>query len=69
MQRRSFNEEAFGEGSVYVWDEGEVEIDAVTDRRLTLVFHGSRLDGKYRLRQMLWYPGTHWLLEKEREQS
>jgi hypothetical protein len=39
----------------------------VSPRRLNLVFHGNRLGGKYRLRRMLWYPGTHWLLEKERD--
>ena len=67
MQRRSIDEEAFGEGPVYVWDEGEVEIDPLSARRLSLVFYGRRLGGKYRLRQMLWYPGTHWLFEKEKD--
>jgi len=65
MQQSSFNEEAFGEGPVRVWDEGEVEITPLSARRLDLVFHGARITGRYRLRRMLWYPGNHWLLDKE----
>ena len=65
MQQNSFNEEAFGEGPVYVWDEGEVEITPLSARRLNLVFHGAKIAGRYRLRRMVWYPGNHWLLEKE----
>jgi len=65
MQQRSFLEDAFGEGPVHVWDEGEVEITPLSARRLSLVFHGEKIAGRYRLRRMLWYPGNHWLLEKE----
>ncbi len=59
-----FNEEAFGEGRVQTWDEGEVDISETSPRQLDLVFRGTRLSGKYRLRRMRWYPGNRWLLEK-----
>lgn len=65
IRQRSFSEDAFGEGPVQVWDEGEVEITASSGRRLNLVFHGVRIAGRYRLRRMMWYPGNHWLFEKE----
>jgi bifunctional non-homologous end joining protein LigD len=65
MQQSSFMEDAFGEGPVQVWDEGEVEITPLSGRRLNLVFHGVKMAGRYQLRRMLWYPGNHWLLEKE----
>jgi hypothetical protein len=61
-----FEEQAFGTGPVRVWDEGCVEITEITPRHLALVFEGAKLVGKYRLRRMPWYPGNHWLLEKER---
>jgi hypothetical protein len=59
-----FNEEAFGEGLVHTWDSGEVEISASTAREIHLTFRGRKLTGGYRLRQMRWYPGNRWLLEK-----
>jgi DNA ligase D-like protein (predicted 3'-phosphoesterase) len=68
MDQSSFNEQAFGEGSVYVWDEGGVEITEISQRHLRLLFRGTKLIGGYRLRRMLWYPGNHWLLEKEAPQ-
>ena len=61
-----FDEQAFGTGPARVWDEGLVEITEISPRCLELVFSGSRLIGKYRLRRMPWYPGNHWLLEKEK---
>jgi bifunctional non-homologous end joining protein LigD len=68
ISRARFDEQAFGVGPVRVWDQGTVEITATTPRLLTLVFSGAKLIGKYRLRRMPWYPGNHWLLEKERGQ-
>jgi len=59
-----FREEAFGEGRVYVWDRGDVEISDVTAERLVLAFRGSKLSGIYELRHMRWYPGNRWLLSK-----
>jgi len=59
-----FNEEAFGEGRVQMWDQGEVDIAATSARQLDLIFRGTRLSGKYRLRRMRWYPGNRWLFEK-----
>jgi bifunctional non-homologous end joining protein LigD len=64
VRRASFNKDAFGEGKVYIWDEGDVEIKASTPRKLVLVFSGKRLAGSYELLRMLWYPGNRWLLRK-----
>ena len=59
-----FKEEAFGEGRVYTWDEGEVEISSDSAKRIDLVFKGARLAGSYELRRMRWYPGNRWLLKR-----
>jgi bifunctional non-homologous end joining protein LigD len=59
-----FNEEAFGEGRVNVWDEGMVEVTPDGEERLTLAFQGRRLAGNYELRRTTWYPGNRWLLER-----
>jgi len=64
LRSTRFEEEAFGEGRVSVWDEGEVEILAASARRLDLLFKGSHLSGRYELRRMRWYPGNRWLLKK-----
>jgi DNA ligase D-like protein (predicted 3'-phosphoesterase) len=56
--------DAFGEGKVYIWDEGGLEIKASTPRKLVLVFSGKKLAGSYELLRMLWYPGNRWLLRK-----
>jgi bifunctional non-homologous end joining protein LigD len=64
MDSKGFMESAFGAGKVHVWDEGEVEIEANSARLLTLVFRGKKLDGRYELSQMRWYPGNHWILKK-----
>jgi bifunctional non-homologous end joining protein LigD len=66
ISRSRFEEQAFGAGPARVWDEGRVEITEITPCHLALVFEGTKLFGKYRLRRMPWYPGNHWLLEKER---
>jgi len=66
MGSRNLEEEAFGSGRVAVWDEGMVEIKAVSSRFLLLTFMGSRIAGKYELRRMRWYPGNRWLLTKSR---
>jgi hypothetical protein len=59
-----FEEEAFGRGAVVKWDTGEVEIKVISPRRFSLVFAGSKIEGRYELRRMLWYPGNRWLLTK-----
>jgi bifunctional non-homologous end joining protein LigD len=59
-----FREEAFGEGRVYTWDEGEVDIFNASARQLDLVFKGTKLAGRYELRRMRWYPGNRWLLKR-----
>jgi bifunctional non-homologous end joining protein LigD len=61
---RNFEEEAFGQGRVQVWDEGEVEVKTVSPRQSVLAFRGSKLSGNYELRKMRWYPGNRWLLKK-----
>jgi hypothetical protein len=59
-----FREEAFGEGRVFTWDEGEVDISNASTRQLDLVFRGAKLTGRYELRRMRWYPGNRWLLKR-----
>jgi hypothetical protein len=61
-----FEEQAFGLGRVVKWDSGEVEINVIAPRHLSLLFRGSRMAGKYEFRRMLWYPGNRWLLTKSR---
>jgi hypothetical protein len=67
INSRNFEEEAFGQGRVASWDEGEVEVQTVTPRQLVLNFRGSKISGKYELRRMLWYPGNRWLLTKRNQ--
>ncbi len=64
IEARRFEEEAFGLGKVRTWDEGSVEISAVSPRHLVLLFAGGKLSGRYDMRKMRWYPGNRWLLEK-----
>ncbi len=64
MHRLVFREDAFGEGRVYTWDEGEVQVSDANPKRLVLLFMGKKLTGKYELSRMLWYPGNRWLLKK-----
>ncbi len=59
-------EEAFGVGRARVWDSGEVSVVEAAPGRLVLSFAGEKLNGRYELRQMRWYPGNRWLLEKSR---
>jgi len=58
-------EESFGAGRAYLWDEGEVEISAVTPGHFKLRFLGKKLSGDYELRRMRWYPGNRWLLKMD----
>jgi len=62
----SFEEQAFGQGRVRVWDEGEVKVEVASPRILRLEFAGGKVTGAYQLRRMLWYPGNRWLLTKLR---
>ncbi|MBP1609180.1 MAG: 3'-phosphoesterase [Acidobacteria bacterium] len=64
MDAKGFMESAFGPGKVRVWDEGEVEIMADSARLVNLVFRGKKLQGRYELSRMRWYPGNHWILKK-----
>lgn len=64
LHQTHIEEEAFGIGRVRIWDEGEVDISSVSPGRLTLVFAGGRMTGRYELRRMRWYPGNRWLFEK-----
>jgi bifunctional non-homologous end joining protein LigD len=58
------DKDAFGEGKVYIWDEGDVEIRASTPEKLVLIFSGKKLAGSYELLRMLWYPGNRWLMRR-----
>lgn len=62
----TFEEEAFGRGRVFIWDQGDVEARILTPRNLALNFRGGKITGYYEMRRMLWYPGNRWLLAKKR---
>jgi bifunctional non-homologous end joining protein LigD len=66
IDSKHFEEEAFGQGRVSGWDEGEVEITVVSPTTLVLAFKGSTVKGTYELRRMPWYPGNRWLFTKLR---
>ncbi len=66
LNRKNWEEEAFGVGAAEIWDKGEVEIRAPSSRLMLLTFTGNKLCGKYELRRMIWYPGNRWLLTKSR---
>jgi bifunctional non-homologous end joining protein LigD len=66
INNKSFEEEAFGQGRVFAWDEGEVEVTVVSPKILILGFTGSKVTGTYEFRRMRWYPGNRWLLTKSR---
>ena len=57
-------EEAFGAGRVRVWDGGEIIEISGQPERLSLTLAGGKMQGRYELRRMRWYPGNRWLLEK-----
>jgi bifunctional non-homologous end joining protein LigD len=61
---RIFYEDAFGQGSVAIWDEGELDLELISDRHIALTFSGSKMSGRYELRRMRWYPGNRWMLQK-----
>jgi bifunctional non-homologous end joining protein LigD len=63
LNKRTFTEEAFGTGKVYVWDEGPFKITAQAAEYIVLEFRGKKLSGRYELRRMRWYPGNRWLLK------
>jgi hypothetical protein len=66
---KNFEEEAFGLGRVKAWDEGEIEIEILSDKQLVVFFIGNELSGPYEFRRMRWYPGNRWLLTKVRVQG
>ena len=66
LNSKKLEEEAFGEGRVETWDEGQVELREASARLLLLTFRGNKLSGRYELRRMIWYPGNRWLLTKSR---
>jgi DNA ligase D-like protein (predicted 3'-phosphoesterase) len=64
INNKEFEEEAFGQGRVIVWDEGGVEIKVMSSSKLELRLMGCKVTGTYELRKMIWYPGNRWLLTK-----
>jgi DNA ligase D-like protein (predicted 3'-phosphoesterase) len=66
IRNSHFEEQAFGFGRVFVWDEGKVEITQASPKFMALSFAGTKLSGNYELRRMFWYPGNRWMLTKLR---
>ena len=64
ISRPFIEEDAFGTGRVQVWDSGEAVISLKSPGRMVLLLEGGRLQGRYELRRMRWYPGNRWLMEK-----
>ena len=64
IRRPFIEEDAFGTGRVQVWDSGEAVISLKSPGRMVLLLEGGRLQGRYELRRMRWYPGNRWLMEK-----
>lgn len=64
LQQTSVEEEAFGRGRIFIWDEGEVEILESSSKRMLMSFRGHKLSGKHEMRLMGWYPGNRWIMEK-----
>ena len=63
---RTIEEQAFGHGRVFIWDEGTVEIQTTAPEIMTIVFRGKRVAGVYELRRMVKrYPGNHWLFARQ----
>jgi len=62
--RKNIEEEAFGQGRVYVWDEGGVHIKSLSPKTLVLALTGGKMTGTYEIRKMMWYPGNRWMLTK-----
>ncbi len=67
MYGRLYYEDAFGQGSVTIWDEGELDLELISDRHMVLHFAGSKISGRYELRRMRWYPGNRWMLQKTQD--
>jgi hypothetical protein len=65
---RNIEEQAFGLGHVFVWDEGSVELQELAPANLILTFRGGKVTGTYQFRKMSWYPGNRWMLTKIRPQ-
>jgi bifunctional non-homologous end joining protein LigD len=61
-------EQAFGSGHVFVWDEGSVQVQALAPSNIILTFLGSKVTGTYQFRRMSWYPGNRWMLTKMKPQ-
>jgi len=64
IDQSRFSEEAFGEGGVYTWDAGDVLVSGAPGDRIILDFQGSKLNGRYEIRRMRWYPGNRWIMLK-----
>lgn len=64
IDQSRFNEEAFGEGGVFTWDEGEVSVSDPATNRIVLEFRGRKLTGQYEIKRMRWYPGNRWIMLK-----
>jgi DNA ligase D-like protein (predicted 3'-phosphoesterase) len=66
LNSKKFEEEAFGQGRIIVWDEGGVEVKVASPRTLVIRLMGNKVMGTYEFRKMIWYPGNRWLLTKLR---
>jgi hypothetical protein len=62
-----FEESAFGQGRVFLWDTGEVEFKTISPQLIVVNFSGMKISGLYEFRRMRWYPGNRWMLTKLRQ--
>jgi DNA ligase D-like protein (predicted 3'-phosphoesterase) len=67
LNRKNYEEEAFGQGRILIWDEGGVEVKIASPKILMLELMGAKVTGTYELRKMIWYPGNRWMFTKLRQ--
>jgi bifunctional non-homologous end joining protein LigD len=68
LSAKSIEEQAFGAGNVFIWDEGSVDLQVLAPTSLILTFRGGKVTGTYQFRKMSWYPGNRWMLTKIKPQ-
>ncbi len=57
----------YGAGKVLIWDKGTYEIKELSSDKISIVFHGSKLNGRYTLvRARISGKDENWLLIKNR---
>ncbi|UCG14373.1 MAG: 3'-phosphoesterase [Deltaproteobacteria bacterium] len=62
----------YGAGAVVIWDEGEFDLLERTEKKISFVMHGRRLQGGFTLSKIRFRgkgPSKDWLLIKKRDEQ